>query len=89
MSQDLSSFVQETFDELLYSKKEKVRNGFAIKGNKPLCLVPHREFSQFMQRMFTPMGCDKYHIEGKPSIEYMGFILVSSDIDKIMFCIEI
>ena len=89
MSRDLTNFVQETFDELLYKKKVSMRCGFDIKGEKPLCLVPHRQFSQFMNSMFLRAGYDHYYKNPRPSIEYMGFILVSSDIDDVMFAVQI
>lgn len=86
---DLSDFVQESFDEILYKKKKQMRNGFDVKGERPLCLVPHRQFSQWMAQTVTPQGQTYYNELKKPSIEYFGFILVSSDVDEITFCIEI
>lgn len=86
---DLSNFVAESFEALLYKKKQSMRNGFGAKGEIPLCLVPHRQFSQFMTRMMSAQGQTYYNELKKPSIEYFGFVLVSADIDEVMFCIEI
>jgi hypothetical protein len=89
MSKDLSSLVEPSIEEILHDKKREMRSGFSAQGDKPLCLVPHREFAQLLNKLFNVGGCDYYNKSQKPSFEYFGFILVSAEIDKIMFAVEI
>lgn len=78
-----------TFEEVLHDKAREMRNGFSPKGKKCICLVPRREFHNFLERVFSRLGMDSYVNSAKPSIEYFGFILVNADVDEIMFVVEI
>jgi hypothetical protein len=89
MNKDLTEFVAESFDEILFNKMKSMRRGFNIENNEPLCIIPHRKFDQFMSRMFARSGYDAYHSNPKPSVEFMGFILISADVDEIMFAVGI
>lgn len=85
----LNNFTKLSFDEILYKKKHSMRSGFHIMGEKPLCLVPRQEYFEFLERMFNRNGLLHMAKHHNQKIEYMGFLLICSDIDEITFVVQI